>query len=47
MKGELDIGEEKVFKIHYHVNLLSCMSNEDGYIMEELSNCDELSVFRT
>ena len=34
-----DHSEEKVFKIAYHVNLLTSMSNEDGYIMEELANC--------
>jgi hypothetical protein len=39
MKGGVKSEDKKVFKISYHVNLLTSMSNEDGYIMEELAKC--------
>ena len=38
---------EKEFKIRYHVNLVTAMSEEYGQIMQAISESEELEIFQS
>ena len=46
-KGKFDLGDEKVFKIKYQLNLLTSMSEKNGQIMNAIASSKEISIFQT
>lgn len=39
--------ELRLYKVNYHLNLLSSMSQEDGKLIDAIADSDELDIFET